>query len=87
MQLKSLLKTRHFGKNDEFTKLIDEAKIITNVKKRKELYMKAQLIFEKEIPFVPIAHSIVVLPVLDFVKGFKIYPTAKKTFNKVWINR
>ena len=78
---------KSFWKNDEYTKLIDQAKIITNVKNRTKLYMKAQEIFEKDAPWKPLAHSIVVVPVLKMVENFKIFPTGRKTFNKLWLNR
>ena len=43
--------------NKDFNKLITQAKTITNIKKRTQLYEKAQKIFRKEVPWAPIAHS------------------------------
>jgi len=76
---------RAFWKNDEFTALVDEAKVTTDVAKRTELYRKAQLVFEKEAPVHPIAHSIVVEPMLKKVNGFKLDPVGKRRFKEVWL--
>ncbi len=76
---------RAFWKNDEFTALTDEAKITANVAKRTELYKKAQLVFEREAPVHPIAHSIVVEPMLKKVNGFKLDPVGKRRFKDVWL--
>jgi ABC-type transport system substrate-binding protein len=78
---------RAFWKNAEFTKLTDEAKVTTDVEKRTELYKKAQLVFEQEAPVHPIAHSIVVAPMLEKVQGFKLDPVGKRRFKDVWIEK
>ncbi len=78
---------RAFWRNDEFTKLVDEAKETTDVAKRTELYEKAQVIFEKEAPCKPIAHSIVVEAMLKKVHGFKLDPVGKRRFKEVWIEK
>lgn len=74
-----------FWKNDEFTALIKEAKETADVKKRTELYKKAQVIFHEEAPWVPLAHSLVMAPMKKSVKGFVLYPTGKRVFKNVYI--
>ncbi len=76
---------RAFWKNAEFTKLIDDAKTITDVAERTKLYEKAQVIFEEEAPWKTIAHSIVVEPMLTKVHGFKLDPVGKRRFKEVWL--
>jgi len=76
---------RAFWRNAEFTKLIDDAKVITDVAERTKLYEKAQLVFEDEAPWKPIAHSIVVEPMLKKVHGFKLDPVGKRRFKEVWL--
>ncbi|MBL0686246.1 MAG: ABC transporter substrate-binding protein [Sulfurospirillum sp.] len=76
-----------FWKNTEFTKLVDDAKIITNKTERIKLYEKAQVIFEEEAPWKPIAHSVVVEPMLEKVQGFKLDPVGKRRFYKVWLSK
>ncbi len=74
-----------FWKNDEFTALIKEAKEIADVAKRTQLYMDAQVIFHEEAPWVPIAHSVVTVPLSTTVKNFKISPTGTRVFKSVWL--
>jgi len=76
-----------FWKNDKFTKLVDEAKIVTSIVKRTELYKKAQAIFDKQAPWKPIANSIVVEPMLKKVHGFKLDPVGKRRFKEVWLSK
>jgi len=76
-----------FWKNDEFTDLIQQARQTTNIKKRTLLYEKAQVIFEKEAPWKPIAHSLVIAPMLKTVHGFKLDPLGKRIFKGVWIQK
>jgi ABC-type transport system substrate-binding protein len=76
---------RSFWRNAEFTKLVDEAKIATDIAERTALYEKAQVIFEEEAPVHPIAHSIVVEPMLKNIQGFKLDPVGKRRFKEVWI--
>ena len=78
---------RAFWKNEEFTTLIDQAKEITDPIKRTALYEKAQTIFEEEAPWKPVAHSIVVEPMLKKVNGFKLDPVGKRRFKEVWISK
>ncbi len=78
---------RAFWKNEEFTALIDEAKEITDVAKRTALYEKAQAIFAEEAPWKPVAHSIVVQPMLEKVNGFKLDPVGKRRFKEVWLKK
>jgi len=47
--------------------------------------MKAQEIFHKDIPWVPIAHSIVVVPVRKNVMDFELDPVGSRRFFKVWL--
>lgn len=76
-----------FWKNDEFSDLLDQAKEITDPAKRARLYEQAQVIFEEEAPWKPIAHSIVVEPMLKKVHGFKLDPLGKRRFSKVWLSK
>ena len=66
-----------FWKNAEFTALIDEAVIITDIEKRKELYFQAQEIFVKEVPWAVIANSKSIIPMNKKVKGFIYTPVGE----------
>lgn len=69
--------------NEDFTKLIDEAAKTSDVAKRTELYKQAQVIFHDEAPWVPIAHSVVYMPMSKKVKGYKIHPLGTHIFEGV----
>ena len=60
--------------------LIVEARESTDVAKRTRLYDEAQQIFAQQVPFTPIAHSIVYQPMRKRVTGFKIDPFGPTQF-------
>lgn len=60
--------------NPEFSKLLNQAKFTSDVKKRTELYHKALKIFHEEAPVVDIAHSVVSWPMSKKIKNFHVDP-------------
>jgi len=76
-----------FWKNAEFTALIKEAKETADVAVRTDLYEKAQVVFKEEAPWVTIAHSVVVVPMKNEVQGFVLYPTGRRVFTSVWLEK
>lgn len=74
-------------KDDAFNDLVEEAKITTDVAKRTELYKKAQVVFKEQAPWVTIANSIVVAPMVNEVNGFKLDPVGKRRFAEVWLSK
>jgi dipeptide transport system substrate-binding protein len=72
--------------NEDFTKLIDEAKQTADQAKRSELYAKAQAIFHEEAPWLPIAHSVVYMPMSKKVSGYKVHPLGTHIFEGVDIS-
>jgi dipeptide transport system substrate-binding protein len=69
--------------NQDFTKLLDEARQTADQAKRTELYMKAQEIFHEEAPWFPIAHSVVYMPMSKKVSGYKVHPFGTHIFEGV----
>ncbi len=63
-----------------FDDLLLEAKQISDVNARTELYEQAQVIFKEEAPWVTIAHSVVFEPVRKEVVGYKIEPLGIHSF-------
>ncbi|WP_035055661.1 ABC transporter substrate-binding protein [Andreprevotia chitinilytica] len=57
-----------------FDELILKARSTPSQAERTKLYEKAQVIFKKEVPFTPIAHSTWYQPMSKDVQGFKISP-------------
>ncbi len=76
-----------FWKNAEFTALIKEAKETADQSKRVDLYEQAQVVFHEEAPWVTLAHSLVVVPMKDQVQDFVLYPTGKRVFTSVWLQK
>jgi ABC-type transport system substrate-binding protein len=69
-----------FWRNEEFDALVTEAKETLDFNTRVSLYEQAQVVFHEDAPWVPIAHSLVTVPVSSRVQGFQIYPTGKRVF-------
>ncbi|WP_152046784.1 ABC transporter substrate-binding protein [Aureimonas psammosilenae] len=57
-----------------FNNLVTEAKEISEIGRRKELYAKAQRIFHDAVPWAPIAHANSMVATRAEVKGFVIDP-------------
>ncbi|MBX3621080.1 MAG: ABC transporter substrate-binding protein [Rhizobacter sp.] len=66
--------------NAEFDGLIKRAKQTTVQAERVKLYEKAQEVFKREAPWVPLAHSVVYQPTLKRVQGFKMSPFGTTQF-------
>ena len=69
--------------NEDFDKLLRDAKKTADIPTRTDLYMQAQSIFKEEAPWVTIAHSIVFKPVRKEVTGFKVHPLGSHIFKQV----
>jgi len=76
-----------FYRSDALHELLTAAQVESDIKKRTELYEKAQVIIHNDAPMVPIAHSTVVLPMRSNVKNFVMDPTGRRQFQKVWIEK
>jgi len=85
--LRKPTENKAFWKNDAFTHLIEQARQTTNIDKRTSFYKQAQVIFEEEAPWKPLAHQIVVVPMLNKVHGFKLDSFGKREFRNVWIEK
>ncbi|MGB0452240.1 MAG: ABC transporter substrate-binding protein [Bacteriovoracaceae bacterium] len=67
----------------KYDELVIEAKRTDKQKQRAKLYEKAQKIFQKELPWVPLAHAKVFRAMADNVKGYKIHPFGSDIFYDV----
>jgi ABC-type transport system substrate-binding protein len=76
-----------FWRNEEFNDLIVQAKQTFDQAERDRLYREAQEIFHEDAPWVTLAHSVVTVPVRTNVKNFVIYPTGKRVFQRVWLEK
>ncbi|GLS05294.1 ABC transporter substrate-binding protein [Chitiniphilus shinanonensis] len=66
--------------NKEFDDLIVKARNLSNQAERTKLYEQAQVVFKREVPFTPIAHSTVYMPMSKKVSGYMISPFALHSF-------
>jgi ABC-type transport system substrate-binding protein len=73
--------------NGNFDRWLDLGKKTADPAKRIKYYRRAQEIVHKDIPWLTIAHSIVVEPMRKNVKGFKLSPLGLRQFKPVWIDK
>jgi dipeptide transport system substrate-binding protein len=69
----------------KFDALIGKARSTPNVDERTALYEQAQVVFKQQVPYTPIAHSIVFLPISRRVKGLELSPLGSHRFDGVWL--
>ncbi len=69
--------------NEDFDKLLRDAKKTSNQAERTKLYEKAQVIFKQEAPWFTVAHSVQYRPVRKEVMNFKIHPLGSHIFKYV----
>jgi len=69
--------------NEEFDKLVTEAKSTTDQAKRTKLYEDAQVVFKREAPWVTLDHSLVVMPMSKKVSGYVMSPLGQHQFSGV----
>lgn len=69
--------------NQEFEKLIQEAKRLPNNDQREPLYREAQVVFKREAPWATIAHSVVFMPMRKEVKNYEMSPFGSHRFDGV----
>jgi len=66
--------------NADFDALIQKAKVTTDVAERTRLYEEAQAVFKDQAPWATIAHSVVFMPMLPSVTGYKMSPLGGHDF-------
>ena len=69
--------------NEDYDKLVTEAKLTVNANERTRLYREAQVIFHDDAPWVPLAHSVVFMATRANVVGFKMDPLGRHAFEGV----
>ena len=67
----------------DFDSLINQAKVLTDMTKRSELYKKAQVIFNEKAPWVPVAHSTIFRAMAKNVEGYVIDPLGGDNFETI----
>jgi dipeptide transport system substrate-binding protein len=66
--------------NEEFDKLVNDAKRTTDQAERTRLYEEAQVVFKREAPWATLDHSLVVMPMRKEVTGYVMSPLGHHSF-------
>jgi dipeptide transport system substrate-binding protein len=69
--------------NEEFDKLVNQAKTTTDQAERTKLYKEAQVVFKREAPWATLDHSLSVVPMRKEVQGFVQSPLGDFAFDGV----
>lgn len=72
-----------FWKNQDFDRLVTQAKRTTDQAERARLYREAQAVFHADPPWVCLAHNLQTVVVRSDVRGFVLYPDTSKDFRPV----
>ena len=72
-----------FYRSDEMQDVIDQARVSTSRSERIELYKKAQAIFHKDVPWVPLVHAQRLLVINHKVGNVELSPSGWKYVRKV----
>ncbi|WP_108661663.1 ABC transporter substrate-binding protein [Acuticoccus kandeliae] len=73
--------------DEDFEKLIQEAKILSSQDERAKLYEQAQVVFKEQAPWATIAHSVVFMPMAKSVSGYIMDPLGGHWFDGVEIQQ
>ena len=76
-----------FYRSDAMQNVLEKARSTTDKDERKALYVEAQQIFHKDVPWVPLAHAKQILVINKKVKNLKLQPLNWKYFQKVSLER
>ena len=69
--------------NEEFDKLVNDAKKVSDQAERTRLYEEAQVVFKREAPWATLDHSLVVMPMRKEVSGYVMSPLGNHSFTGV----
>ncbi|MBA9025594.1 ABC transporter substrate-binding protein [Peribacillus huizhouensis] len=76
---------RAFYNNEEFTKLLQQARVTFEQEERIKLYKQAQEIFHQDAPWVTIGHTTPPMGLAGYVQGFNAHPMENDNFAEVYL--
>jgi peptide/nickel transport system substrate-binding protein len=76
-----------FYRNAELHGLLTYAEETFDQKERGDFYRRAQIIVAREAPWVPIAHSELLVAARNEVHGLMLHPTSTVYYQKAWVDR
>jgi peptide/nickel transport system substrate-binding protein len=69
----------------EMTRLINEGKVTPDPLERSKIYKQACAVFNEDLPWFVIAHSVITIPMSDRVMNFQLHSTSVRKFHKLWL--
>lgn len=75
-----------FYRGEEMAGLIKAGRTTTNQFERSRIYREACAVFNRDLPWFTIAHSVVNVPMRKQVRNFQPYASYARRFDKVWID-
>lgn len=66
-----------------FETLLQDGRVTSDLKKRADIYHQAQAILKEQVPLLPIAHSLVAIPVRKNVVNYVLDPFGRQNFAAV----
>lgn len=78
---------RSFYKNEEFTSLLEQARVTFDHEERISLYKEAQEIFHEDVPWLPIANTTSPIGLADYVEGFEAHPMENDDYANIYLNQ
>lgn len=76
-----------FYRGEEMHELLMKGKTETNLFQRDLIYKEACSVFNRDLPWFLIAHSVVVIPMKESVMDFQPYASYSRRFNTVWFSK
>lgn len=76
-----------FYKSEEMDQLIRKGLTTFDPVERSAIYKKACEVFNKDLPWFTIAHSVSIVPMRDYVMDFQLHSSSIRKFGKVWLNK
>ena len=74
-----------FYRSDEMQSILDQARTETNTTIRAQLYRQAQALFQKDVPWVPLAHAKQIVIARKNVRDLTLHPISFKYLRHVKI--
>lgn len=76
---------RAFYQSEDFTNLLEEARVTFDQEKRVELYKEAQALFHKDLPWALIADTTPPIGLADYVEGFVPHPMEIDNYATIYL--
>ncbi|MBX7151633.1 ABC transporter substrate-binding protein [bacterium] len=76
-----------FYSDNEMHQLILTGKSTADALERSNAYKKACEVFNRDLPWFTIAHSVTIVPMKEMVMDFQLHSTSVRKFNKLWLKK